>query len=82
MVNRGVFGPHRTHPYGPGPTSKSEILLAGHTFNWRPAHRRPSDAMARLIPSRLPLDRRILYPLLVLTGRHLKFNAVDRSPPE
>lgn len=43
MVSRGVFGPHRTHPHGPGPTSdRSESPLADHPVSWRPAHRRPS----------------------------------------
>lgn len=42
MVSRGVFGPHRTHPHGPGPTSdRSESFLADHAVSWRPAHRRP-----------------------------------------
>lgn len=42
MVSRGVFGPHRTHPHGPGPTSdRSESFLADHAVNRRPAHRRP-----------------------------------------
>lgn len=42
MVSRGVFGPHRTHPHGPGPTSdRSESFLADHAVSWRSAHRRP-----------------------------------------